>query len=115
MIRTTRWTLAAGLIVALAGCAEREPEPEVQADAAEGAETTVTPADLNEWDVRFDDATAGPGGFQMTEAGAGWTIVTGASSAAVTWRPSDLLEGGASSVSATLVQKEAPADHVEGY
>jgi hypothetical protein len=116
MIETTRWTLAAGMIVALAGCAEREPESEVQAETAAGApETTVAPADLAVWDMRFDDSTAGPGGFQMTEAESGATIVTGPNGSAITWRDADLHEGGAFIVGATLEEQQAPADHAEGY
>jgi hypothetical protein len=116
MIETTRWTLAVGLIAALAGCAEREPEPEVQTEAPEGApETTVAPADLANWDVRFDDPAGEPGSFKMTEADGGWAFVTGPSGSAITWRPSDLWESGPFTVGAAFEQKDAPADHTEAY
>ena len=91
MIRATRWTLTVGVLAVLAACAEREPEPEVQADAVDSApETRVTGQDLAFWEVRFDDASSEPGGFQMTEAEGGWSIVTGPNGAGITWRPADL-------------------------
>jgi hypothetical protein len=120
MIRPTRWTPTLGLLAALAACAEREPEPEVRStDAADSAPesraTAVTAEDLAVWDVRFDDATSDPGGFLMTEAEGGWTIVTGPNGAGITWRPADLRQGGAFTASATMEEREAPVDHAEGY
>jgi hypothetical protein len=115
MIKTTRWTLAAGLIVALAGCAEREPEPEVAETPEGAAENTVAPGDLANWDVRFDDPAGEPGAYKMTEADGGWTFVTGPTGSAVTWRPSDLWESSPFTVAAAFEQTDAPADHTEAY
>jgi hypothetical protein len=116
MMRATRWTLTVVLLAALAGCAEREPEPEVQADAADSApETRVTAEDLAVWEVRFDDATSEPGGFLMTEVEGDWTIMTGPNGAGITWQPADLREGGAFTASATMEERQAPAGHAEGY
>ena len=115
MTTTTRWTAAAVLVAALAGCAERSEEPEVRAETEDQPEAGVSAQDLAVWDVRFDDAASGPGGFQMTEAAGGWTIVTGANGAGVTWRLADQQEGGDFTVAATMEERQAPADHAEGY
>src|SRR5688572_33495335 len=115
MIETTRWTLAAGLIVALAGCAEREPEAEVEGTPEGAPENTVAPANLANWDVRFDDPAGEPGAYKMTEADGGWTFVTGPTGSAVTWRPSGLWESRPFTVTAALQQRDAAAHHPDAY
>ena len=123
MIILARWAPAAALLVLL-GCAEREREVELEGRREAGMErgpaesvpaTRVPEETLTMWDVRFDDPAGEPGSFHMNESEGGWTIVTGAIGAAITWRQSDLLGSGRFTVGATFEQRDAPPGHAEGY
>lgn len=112
----TRPAVILAVACIVAGC-DREAEPAQQETvAADSAPAEPVATELAVWDVRFDEGDAGAGGFQMTEQpGGGWAIRTGPSSAAITWRDGDMVQSGAFTVSATMEELGAPAEHREGY
>ena len=113
----TRRMMALSMICALAACGRSDADPELNEDAAgPPVSETVGGESLAMWDVRFDDPSADASGFQISEqAGGVWTIKTGPSGSAVTWRAQDMVEGGSFQAGATMVEHSAPADHREGY
>jgi hypothetical protein len=110
----TRATLALATLCALGACsteerAETEPLP------TDSAALTPVETELASWDMRLDDA-ADAGGFQMTEQpGGGWTVKTGPTGSAITWRDQDMVQGGGFHAKAAMEERSAPADHREGY
>ena len=112
MFTTTRWSLALAGLCVLAGCSPEAADTEAPADQAAAPQA---PEAGGSWDVRFDDPAADAGGFAMAEQPGGWTVKTGPTGSAITWRTQDMVEGGAFQAGATIEERSAPAEHREGY
>src|SRR5688572_5358950 len=113
---TTRAALALATMCALGACSREDAAEGEPALADSAPPSTVAAAELSAWKVRLDAAAADAGGFQMTEEpGGGWTVKTGPDGAAITWRDSDLVEGGSFRANTAIEERAAPAEHREGY